>query len=155
MIHIRKAEPNDIAFISDICLETDEIYSEIMPNAFIKQSQKYKENGLPSSYELYILSNEDSNIGFLGLKYINDNTAYLPAIYLKKNLYRKSYGTKTLNALSDKLKEDNIKEIYLQAHKDAIWAINFYKKYGFTIEANSQILDIKIIDNTIVMKKEL
>lgn len=36
LIHIRKAEPNDIAFISDVWLETDEIYSEIMPSAFYK-----------------------------------------------------------------------------------------------------------------------
>lgn len=155
IISIRKANTKDIEFISEICVETDEIYSGIMPNAFIRQSEKYKVNGLPSSYDIYVISLEDNDIGFLGLQEIDRNTIYLTAIYLKKNLYRKSYGSKTLNLICDNLKSKCVREIFLQAHKDATWPINFYKKHGFNIEEKSQIEGVKILANAVVMKKDL
>lgn len=64
MLNIRKAEPKDIIFISDVCVETDYIYSEIMPGTFLKQSEKYKNNGLPSAFDIYIISSEGEDIGF-------------------------------------------------------------------------------------------
>lgn len=155
IISIRKAKTKDIAFISEVCIETDEIYSEIMPNAFISQSEKYKVNGLPSSYIIYVISLEDNDIWFLGLKEVDRNTFYLAAIYLKKNLYRKSYGSKTLNLICDNLKSKCVREIFLQAHKNAPWAINFYKKHGFNIDEKSQIEGVKILSDAVVMKKDL
>lgn len=80
---------------------------------------------------------------------------YLPAIYLKKDFYRKSYGSKTLDLLFNQLKVNGKKDILLQTHEKAIWAINFYKKHGFIIELNKQIEGAKIINNTVTMRKDL
>lgn len=155
MINIRKAESKDISFISDVCVETNDIYSEIMPGAFLKQSEKYKNNGLPSTFDMYIINSEGKDIGFLGLQSIDNDTVYLPAIYLKKDFYRKSYGSKTLDLLFNQLKANGKKEILLQAHEKARWAINFYKKHGFVIDLDKQIDGVKIINNTIIMRKDL
>lgn len=84
IISIRKANTKDIEFISEICVETDEIYSGIMPNAFIRQSEKYKVNGLPSSYDIYVISLEDNDIGFLGLQEVDRNTNLLDCNIFKE-----------------------------------------------------------------------
>lgn len=155
MLNIRDAKQDDITFISMICLETDELYSNIMPNSFIRQSEKYQKSGLPSDYQLYIISSEDDDIGFLGIKKVTVTAVYLVALYLKKKLYRKSYGTNSLHILSDQLKLNHIQTIYLQAHKDAVWAIKFYEKCGFTIVSDLKVPNIDIMDHAIAMKKEL
>ena len=78
------------------------------------------------------------------------------AIYLHKNFYRLGYGGETINLLCKELKNYDIKEIVLQAHKDAIWAINFYKKFGFEeINNPTKDLNFKLIDNTLIMRKKI
>lgn len=156
MIHLNKATNEDIMFISKVCRSSNEIYSEIMPNAFIKQANKYEVSGLPPDYKIYIINNDKDQIGFLGISSLNERSIYLVAIYLHKNFYRLGYGGETINLLCKELKNYDIKEIVLQAHKDAIWAINFYKKFGFEeINNPTKDLNFKLIDNTLIMRKKI
>ena len=156
MIHLNKATNEDIMFISKVCRSSNEIYSQIMPNAFIKQANKYEVSGLPPDYKIYIINNDKEQIGFLGISSLNERSIYLVAIYLHKNFYRLGYGGETINLLCKELKNHDIKEIVLQAHKDATWAINFYKKFRFEEICNpTKDLNFKLIDNTLIMRKKL
>lgn len=152
MIELSKATHKDLNFICQVCKSTEEIYSHIMPGTFLKQGKKYEKFGLPLDYDIHIIKKEDEPIGFLGLTQLKEDSVYLVALYLLKEYYRKNLGSDTLNYLREQLKEKGVKEIILQAHIDAFWAINFYKKNGFEeIVGDEQHIKNIVMKNTIIM----
>lgn len=154
MVFLKEATNKDIKFICNICISTDEIYSGIMPNSFIKQAKRYEKNGIPSDYKMYIVNNDKEKIGFLGITLLNEKIAYLVALYIDKDFYRLRYGQNTIDILFKELKKRNIKEVVLQVHKDATWAINFYKKNGFKNRYSfPEDMKLKFINDTILMSK--
>lgn len=154
MIGLSKAKHKDLEFICRVCKSTEEIYSHIMPGAFLKQGKKYEKFGLPIDYDIHIIKNEETPIGFLGLTHLNNESVYLVALYLLKDYYRQNYGTETLDYLCRELKENGVSEIVLQAHVKAIWAINFYAKNGFTeMPKEEEHIRNIIMKDTVIMNK--
>jgi ribosomal protein S18 acetylase RimI-like enzyme len=133
MIEIRLATIEDCGFLAKVCRSVSALYDPIMPGAFEKQAVKYEAGGLPKNYEVYIISLEGQPIGFVGLKDITEEIAYLPALYFPMEQQRKGQGRQTVNVITDMLEQRGIKEIVLLVHKDAHWAVNFYKNNGFEV----------------------
>lgn len=154
MISLKKATNGDLPFICSVCKSTDEIYSNIMPGAFLKQGKKYEKFGLPLDYDIHIISDDGVNIGFLGLTMLTEDSIYLVALYILKEYYRQNLGSNTIEYLCKELKNKGISEVVLQAHIDAYWAIDFYNKNGFK-EISKEENHIKsiIMKDTIVMNK--
>ncbi len=112
MVFLKEATNKDIKFICNVCISTDEIYSGIMPNSFIKQAKRYEKNGIPSDYKMYIVNNEKEKIGFLGITLLNEKIAYLVALYIDKDFYRLRYGQNTIDILFKELKKGTLKKLY-------------------------------------------
>lgn len=154
MIELKKATYNELDFVCQVCKSTQEIYSDIMPGAFLKQGKKYEKFGLPLDYDIHIIRNDKEEIGFLGLTSLKEDSVYLVALYLLKEYYRQSYGSLTISCLCKELKTKGVSEIVLQAHIKAHWAISFYKKNGFEeISRDEEHLKEIIIKDTIMMSK--
>lgn len=132
MLEIKPASLNDCYILSDICLKTDPIYKDILPNAFKKQAKKFEEYGLPNNYDIFLINDQNNTIGFIGLKNLSKDIAYLVAIYIYPEYQHNGYGKNSLNLIINQLKRDNIKKLLLLVHSKAEWAINFYLNYGFT-----------------------
>lgn len=159
-MNIRKAENRDLNFISDVCLDNDKIYKEIMPNAFKKQAKKYLDFGLPKTYELYIISVNGRDIGFLGQIIIDENSTYIVALYILSGYQKRGYGRKIINEI---IVRNKTKRIMLLVHENAEWAIKFYDRIGFEIVGKSKDDMINYekkfnkyyIAHTIMMAKEI
>lgn len=135
-----------------------------MPGAFERQAQKFENEGLPSKYNLQIISKYNEVIGFLGYKNLNQVYTYLTELYIKSNFRRKGYGKEIIKRFIEERSEDKIEEIILLAHKNAFWAVDFYKKCGFEIISSDfeeiklykdGILSLYIIPSTVLMTKKL
>lgn len=154
MIEIKKATDDELDFVCQVCKSAQEIYSDIMPGAFLKQGKKYEKFGLPLDYDIHIITNNNNKIGFLGLTSLKEDSVYLVALYLLKEYYRQSYGSLTIDCLCKELKKKGVSEVVLQAHVKAHWAINFYKKNGFEeISIKEKHIKEIVMKDTIIMNK--
>lgn len=130
-IKLRKANTEDVDFLASVCRDAKETYSSIMPDKFEKQAQEFEENGLPEEYKVYIIEDEGTKIGFLGVTDLTDQTAYLVGLYLMNDYQRKGYGTSAVDELIELLKAYGYNKVCLLVHNEAEWAIDFYKKKKF------------------------
>lgn len=154
MIELKRATYDDLEFVCKVCKSTQEIYSDIMPGAFLKQGKKYEKFGLPIDYDIHIIKNNEEKIGFLGLISLKEDSVYLVALYLLKEHYRQNYGSRTIDCLCSELKNKGVSEIVLQAHIKANWAVSFYKKNGFEeMSKDEQYVKEIIMKDTIIMSK--
>lgn len=164
MIMINKATTDDLSFLATVCRSVASLYDPIMPGAFEKQAKKYETQGLPAYYNIFVVETDNKPFGFIGLKDIDEEVTYMVALYFLMDQQRQGLGRKTINQLVDTLSKRGIKEIVLLVHKDAYWAVNFYKNNGFEtvtedLEEIKKYADSRMeafaLPSTILMKKML
>ena len=163
-VKLVKAIDSDKKFLARVCKDAKVMYSEIIPESFERQAKKFENQGLPENYDIYLIQKNNKKIGFLGIKRINKNIIYLVGLYLLLDYQRKGDGSKVINKLVSNKKKEDFEEIILLVHKDAYWAINFYKKVNFEIEtdnfkkikeyADGAIKDFTI-PSTVLMKRNV
>lgn len=155
MITLRKAELEDQAFIGKVCLGTHKLYAPFMGDAFIKQAHKY-EDALPSGYHIYIIEENEKQIGFVGYKRKTEKVMYIVAFYLLDIYYGQGYGTQTMNYLVHEFQQEGIEEILLEVHKKAKWAQKFYDKQGFKIAYDKEVYKNNLYEQeTTLLYKEI
>jgi ribosomal protein S18 acetylase RimI-like enzyme len=133
MIQILKAYEKDNIFLAKVCRDAVQLYEKITPGSFQKQAVRFEREGLPSSYEVSIVYYENHPIGFIGSTTLTPNITYVVALYLLNEYQRKGLGTKILNIFLSSLYQNGKKEVALLVHKNASWAIDFYRKNGFEV----------------------
>lgn len=150
---IRQAYEKDKKALQEICLSNASLYDSIIPGGMKRQGEKFLKN-LSLNYELKIIEVDDKIVGFLGMVILDEATSYLVALYFHNQYQGKGYGSKVLDQLNITL--------LLLVHKNATWAIQFYKKNGFNI-ITKEALEIKnyqegllkkwYLKDTILMKR--
>ena len=161
-MRIRSANSKDKNFLVKVCRDAKRVYSDIMPQAFENQAKKFENEGVPKKYNVYIVQKKNGKIGFIGIKELNKNIIYLAGLYLLSNQQRKGYGKEIIEKLIKRYKKQGYEEITLLVHKDAYWAISFYKKNNFKVETDNMerikkyadgAMEEFAISSTILMKK--
>ncbi len=160
MIKMSHATESDIDFISQVCLDASYIYNSIMPGAFEKQAKKYRENGLPTQYDIWILYRNDCKIGFCAGKALNQTTFYIVGLYIHSKYQRRGFGKSALDQIQKSSEKENL---YLLVHQKAEWAIRFYERYGFEIAGSTkaEVLAVEAlmaeyyISDTFLMTKKI
>ncbi len=131
------------------CESNASLYDPIMPGAFNKQAEKFRSNGLPSTYNILVIESENQILGFLGTIECNEKSLYLVAIYLHQSHQRSGIGSIILEELVRNYRSAGYDEIVLLVHKEAVWAKSFYLKNQFKYVSSSE-LDIKSYGNGIL-----
>lgn len=138
-VQLRTATDDDKEDMAEICRSNIELYDKIMPGAFEKQAEKFENQGLSISYKTEMVEFNGENVGFTGIKNLTDQHCYLAALYLHKNFHHNGIGSSVMDIIKAKATQDGFEEILLLVHKEAIWAKQFYIKYGFiTIDTEEE-----------------
>lgn len=106
----------------------------------------------------------EKEVGFLGIKILNDQVVYLKALYLDPQYIGKKIGSSVMDQLIRRYQSLGYREMVLLVHKDAFWAIKFYEFKGFTgiscengfiCQYKNGLLKNHLISNTILYTYKL
>ncbi len=129
---IRSLTSSDIKTIFKVINEAAQAYKGIIPKdrwkepyMLIDELKKEIEAGV----KFFGWEEEDKLIGVIGFQPVKDTTLIRHAYVLTK-YQRRGVGRKLLSYLMSLAKTP---EILVGTWEDAIWAIQFYEKYGFTL----------------------
>lgn len=100
------------------------------------------------SYNLY-LNNEI--IGWIAWE-MKDNFCSLEALYIKIDMQNKGIGRYLMDFGIENLKKSGISIVLLSVLRNAPWAIEFYKKYGF--EEITDLSKMNLNENCMLYAKE-
>lgn len=123
MIVFRKAENEDIDFIEKLENESFEkglAWSRNLIESAVKDE----------SFCLYILSNDNVDIGYGGYQLIGDEMD-INNIAVKREEQNKGYGKRIMGKIIEDAKEKKVKKIFLEVREDNYSAINLYEKMEF------------------------
>ncbi len=160
MVNMKLAVASDKDFISKVCLDASKKYDSIMPGAFEKQALKYKKNGLPSTYQMWVIRNDSDQIGFFADKELSEKVVYVVGLYILSGFQNLGFGKIVLETFEKKCKKE---KILLLVHQNAEWAINFYKKNGYSIVGKTkeeiigyeELMTPNYIPSTYLMSKNI
>jgi GNAT superfamily N-acetyltransferase len=83
-----------------------------------------------------ILCVKDHNnipIGYIVFRIKNDCVIWINSLFVNPDFQKKGIGSSLLKAVENFAKNHYIKVVALETHKQAKWAINFYKKNGYNL----------------------
>lgn len=103
--------------------------------------------------EKYVVLENGKVIGFFEFSILSD-LGEIFMIAVDKNFHGKGIGKVIMEFILEKMKEENVKEIYLDVSVNNKRAINFYKKYGFE-ELYIREKYYRNLEDAILMKKQL
>lgn len=76
---------------------------------------------------------ENKIVGYAVFRKKNEETVWISSLYIDPEKQGSGYGTKLLETVEKFAEENNCKVVALETHRDAVWALNFYKKNGYEI----------------------
>lgn len=162
-MNLRQAHDSDKLAVSEILKSIAFMYDGFMPGVFYKQASKYEEK-LPSKYLLNVVEVQEEVIGFYSIEHLSEKNLYLRALYIHSDYHRQGYGKQALYKIIDQASKRGYESLYLLVHEKAIWAQNFYYKYGFQKRSEDQkyiegykdgILKNYYIKNTVLLSKDI
>lgn len=140
-LSLRLAEVADLPLIQQVFREVLPLYSELMPGTFegnietldqlIETGQPFSVTGL--SAELIELAGQVQ--GFLAWAVLDSGPVYLASLHFLNAARRQGLGGRAMALWEQHLKERGFGSVYLLAHRQATWAVNFYLKQGYAILA--------------------
>jgi len=111
------------------------IYSKEEKIAFaennIETAESIKETAL--SKKLICLKDVEEILGFAVFRKKNDETVWVNSLYVDPKKQGSGYGVSLLIEIEKFAKENHCKVVALETHRNAVWALNFYKKNGYEI----------------------
>lgn len=141
MINLNKATTNkQFEAIEELSGEIlPEAYETIIPgdhiNYLFEKSHSAKAiqgHVLQENYLYYLITNDNINIGYLGIE-LSKNSLIISKLYLLKSCRGIGAGTVAMSFVDQLARDFNISEIELTVHKENKSAIQFYTKRGFII----------------------
>jgi len=152
-MEIRKAQRHELNILEKLARAIwPSTYSDIISAAQIEfmLSWMYAEQTLQSQFdqghEFYILSEQNSDLGFLALEWITTNTnnkqqlLKINKLYILGQQQNKGFGKALIQKAIQRASKTNVSEIILQVNK-ANKAKDFYAHLGFQIKEEA-IFDI-------------
>ena len=136
-------------------------YKGVIPNDCFKDpymSEKELLNEFSNNVRIFGFKKNNNLIGVMGIQEFNEVTLIRHA-YTLINFQNKGVGKSLLKYLLDINKSKNL---LVGTWKEAVWAIQFYKKFGFIIHSKDQStillkkywkIPAKQIDNSVVLER--
>lgn len=122
----------------------NKMYNEEILSKYIKEGPQ----------DFFIIRNEDEAVGFIALELKNPDELYLQKLYVLPEKHRKGIGAIAMNLALRVYPQ--AKSIRLQVNRQNHTAINFYFKFGFTIERVADFdIGVGYFMNDFVMHKQL
>jgi N-acetylglutamate synthase-like GNAT family acetyltransferase len=103
-------------------------YAGLLPGAFEEQAARFLTRPLPDWYRLHIVEANGVHVGFVGLAEFENARLCIVAFYLLNAFQRRGLGHATWSRI---LADWRPFEAFLVAHRDAHWALAFYRQLGF------------------------
>ncbi len=70
-------------------------------------------------------------VGFAAFRKKNDTVVWISELYIDPKEQGKGYGGILLEKVEEYTKQQGCTLVALETHRDALWALNFYKKNGY------------------------
>jgi len=83
--------------------------------------------------EFFVLRKEDQIIAVGSFGSRDEEIAWIPLMYVHSKYQRMGIGSSLMRFLEKKAESLRFSKIHLETDSKAKWAINFYKKHGFSI----------------------
>ncbi|MHA1906530.1 MAG: GNAT family N-acetyltransferase [Candidatus Thorarchaeota archaeon] len=118
-----------------------EWFSKIIPEEYYKEPflTRNQLNEMTSSMEFYVYR-EDGQIVAVGSFSSRDaETAWIPIMNVHSAYQRRGIGSALMIFLEQKAKALSYSKIHLETDGDAVWALNFYRKHGYSIFKKDKI----------------
>ena len=114
-----------------------ELYSKIIPpehwyEPFLTKKQ-FQEMSTFMDFFVHRQENSIIAVGSFSTRTTDEGTAWIPLIYVRSDSQRKGIGSSLMKFLEKKAKDLNFTKVHLETDSEAEWAVNFYKKHGYSI----------------------
>jgi len=123
-----------LVFVNEI---NREWYSKIIPpehwyEPFLTKKQIQE---MSEFMEFFVYRQEDSIIavGSFSTRATDEGTAWIPLMYVRSDSQRKGIGSSLMYYLEDIARRGDFRRIQLETDSKAEWALNFYRKHGYSI----------------------
>lgn len=133
---IEPAKATDLDEIRDLVNKTNtEWYKSIIPaehwyEPFLSKEQ-FEEMATVMDFFIQRCEDEIISIGSFGIR--KDGVAWIPLMTLRTDFQRGGLGSAMLHYLEGLAKDQGHDRVILETDNDAVWAVNFYQKNGYTI----------------------
>ena len=118
-----------------------EWFSKIIPKEYYKEPflTRKQFDEMTSYMEFFIHTKNQKIIAVGSFSTRDDETAWIPLMQVHSAYQRKGIGSQLMKFLEDKAKALKFSKIHLETDGGAVWALNFYKKHGFSIFKKDKI----------------
>ncbi|MDH4215022.1 MAG: GNAT family N-acetyltransferase [Candidatus Thorarchaeota archaeon] len=136
IIEIEKAEKTDLddilVFVNKV---NKEWYSKIIPaehwyEPFLTKQQIRK---MSEIMDFFIHKQRDSIIAVGSFGTIDEESAWIPLMYMRSDSQGKGIGSSLMYHLEEIARQGGFRRIQLETDSKAEWALNFYRKHGYSI----------------------
>jgi putative acetyltransferase len=112
-----------------------EWFSKIIPEEHYQEPflTRKQLDDMATIMEFFVLRKEGQIIAVGSFGSRNEETAWIPLMHVYSKHQRKGIGSSLISFLEEKAKKLNFSKIHLETDSAAQWAINFYKKHGYSI----------------------
>ena len=141
-IEVEPAAESDLdEILSLINTLNREWFSKIIPKEYYREPFLTREQlDKMATYMEFFVHREDGQIIAVGsFSTRDDETAWIPLMHVHSKYQRKGIGSTLMRFLEDMAKSRNFVKIHLETDGEAFWAVNFYKKHGFSIFKRDKI----------------
>lgn len=135
---ITKPEDKDFKQIADINNRAEEPFrdicsqDEIAEGAMEMATEETMRDTLKRR-EMLVAKDGDKIFGYITFRNKHDAVVWVSSLYVDPDFQKKGIGRKLIESVEKFAKDSNCKLVALETHKDATWAINFYKKLGYEL----------------------
>ncbi len=135
-IKFETAEDSDLEEILSLINSINrEEFSKIIPKEHYREPflTPKQLDEMATFMEFYIHRREGKIIAVGSFGTRDNETAWIPLMYVHSTHQRKGIGSSMMKFLETKAKNQNFTKIQLETDSEAEWAVNFYKKHGYSI----------------------
>ncbi len=110
-----------------------EMWSDIIPEEHYKEPFLTQEqfSQMTTFMDFYVLRENNEIIAVGSFASRDDETAWIPVMYVKSPFQRKGIGSKLMEFLEGIARERNYQNLHLETDSEVHWAVSFYEKHGF------------------------
>ena len=112
-----------------------EWFIKIIPNEYYKEPflSKKQFNQMATFMEFFVVRKEGRIIAVGSFGSRDEKIAWIPLMHVHSKYQRMGIGSSLMRFLEEKAKSLDYKSIQLETDSEAEWAINFYKKHGYSV----------------------
>jgi ribosomal protein S18 acetylase RimI-like enzyme len=112
-----------------------EWYSKIIPKEYYRDPfltrKQLDEMTTIMEFFIHRRKNKIIAVGSFGAR--DEETAWIPLMHVHSKHQRKGIGSSLMSFLETRAKNLHFTKIHLETDSEAEWAVNFYKKHGYSV----------------------